>query len=286
MPTRSPGLQLREAVAESTIQIPGAFCALVGRMAEQAGYPAVYLSGAALSAGVLAAPDVGLFDLSELAAQTRYLARRVTIPVLVDADTGFGSPANVERTVVELEAAGAAAIQIEDQAHPKRCGHLSGKTLVDAEEMCARLRAAVTARADSGLVLLARTDAAGVEGIESAIDRARRYLDAGADWIFPEALTEPAHFEEFARAVEAPLVANMTEFGKSPLLTLDELAEMGYVAAIYPVTMLRVAMRAVEAALTVLAADGSQRDLVEMMQTREELYELIGYQEWRGESEE
>lgn len=277
---RSPGLQLREAVADSTLLIPGAFNALAGRMIEQAGFHAVYLSGAALSAGVLALPDVGLFTLSELVAQTAYLARRVEIPVVVDADTGFGAPINVERTVVELEAAGAAAIQIEDQELPKRCGHLSGKTLVEPQQMCAKLRAAAAARSDPSLVLIGRTDAAAVHGVDDALERAKRYLDAGADWIFPEALTDRDQFERFARQIEAPLVANMTEFGKSPLLTVDELAELGYSAVIYPVTLLRVAMRAVEAALAVLAADGTQQELLEMMQTRQDLYDLIGYHDY------
>ena len=273
----SPGRLLRDAVADSTIQVPGAFNALTGRLIQEAGYDAAYLSGAAFSAGSLALPDVGLFTLSELAAHTAALTRRVDIPVIVDADTGFGATMNVERTIVELEAAGAAAIQLEDQAFPKRCGHLSGKSLIDADEMCAKLRAAAAARADQDLVILARTDARGVTNIDDAIERAKRYLDAGADWIFPEALADAGEFERFAEAVEAPLVANMTEFGKSPLLTLEELAQLGYAAVLYPVTLLRVAMKAVEAALAVIAADGTQRELVDLMQTRQELYDLIEY---------
>lgn len=273
----SPGRLLRDAVTDSTIQVPGAFNALTGRLIQEAGYDAAYLSGAAFSAGSLALPDVGLFTLSELAAHTAALTRRVDIPVIVDADTGFGATMNVERTIVELEAAGAAAIQLEDQAFPKRCGHLSGKSLIDADEMCAKLRAAAAARADQDLVILARTDARGVTNIDDAIERAKRYLDAGADWIFPEALADAGEFERFAEAVEAPLVANMTEFGKSPLLTLEELAQLGYAAVLYPVTLLRVAMKAVEAALAVIAADGTQRELVDLMQTRQELYDLIEY---------
>ena len=174
MPDSSPGQMLREAVAEATIQVPGAFNALVGRLIEQAGYDAVYLSGAALSAGMMALPDVGLFTLSELVAQTAYLTRSVTIPVIVDADTGFGEAMNVERTVGELEAAGAAAIQLEDQRLPKRCGHLSGKTLVETAEMCAKIRAATSARNDSSLVIIARTDARGVTSVDDAITRAKR----------------------------------------------------------------------------------------------------------------
>ncbi len=263
-----------------TIQIPGAFNALVARMAESAGFDAVYLSGAALSAGVMGLPDVGLFSLTELAQQTAYLAHRVEIPVLVDADTGFGAAVHVERTIVELEAAGAAAIQLEDQLFPKRCGHLTGKSLIDAGDMCAKLRAAAAARRDPDLVILARTDARGVTGFNDAVERAKRYLDAGADWIFPEALADRDEFERFARAVDAPLVANMTEFGKSPLLTLDELSVLGYAAVIYPVTLLRIAMKAVEASLAMLANDGTQSELLDLMQTRQELYDLIDYQDY------
>jgi methylisocitrate lyase len=273
----SPGQLLRDAVADSTIQIPGAFNALVGRLIEQAGYDAVYLSGAALSAGTLALPDVGLFTLSELVTHTTYLTRSVAIPVIVDADTGFGEAINVERTVRELEAAGAAAIQLEDQRLPKRCGHLSGKSLVEPAEMCAKLRAAVGARSDPGLVIIARTDARGVTSVDDAIARAKAYLDAGADWIFPEALRGPEEFQRFAEEVKAPLVANMTEFGQSPLLSLDELTNLGYAAVLYPVTLFRVAVRAVEAALAVLADEGTQQSLLDLMQTRQELYDLLGY---------
>lgn len=277
MADSSPGQLLRQAVAETTIQAPGAFNALVGKLIEQAGYDAVYLSGAALANGVLALPDVGLFTLSELVAQTACLARSVKIPVILDAETGFGEALNVERTVRELEAAGAAAIQIEDQRLPKRCGHLSGKALVEPAEMCAKIRAAVAARSDPGLVIIARTDARGVTSVDDAIARAKAYLEAGADWIFPEALRGPEEFERFARAVEAPLVANMTEFGQSPLLTLDALADLGYAVVLYPVTLLRIAARAIEAALAVLADEGTQSSLLDLMQTRQELYDLLGY---------
>jgi methylisocitrate lyase len=277
VPKPSPGQLLRDAVAEATIQVPGVFNALVGKLAEQSGYDAVYLSGAAMSAGVLALPDVGLFTLSELVAETTYLTRSVTIPVIVDADTGFGESLNVERTVRELEAAGAAAIQLEDQRLPKRCGHLSGKSLVEPAEMCAKIRAAVAARTDNQLVIIARTDARGVTTLDDAVDRAKAYLEAGADWIFPEALKGPEEFERFARDVDAPLLANMTEFGQSPLMTLDELANLGYAAVLYPVTLLRIAMRAVEAALAVVADEGTQQSLLDLMQTRQELYDLLGY---------
>lgn len=282
----SPGQRLRDAVADSTIQVPGAFNALVGRLIEQSGYDAAYFSGAAFSAGTLGLPDVGLFTLTELAQHTAYLTRQVTIPVIVDADTGFGEAVNVERTIVELEAAGAAAIQLEDQVLPKRCGHLSGKSLVEPEAMCAKLRAAAGARSDSSLVLLARTDARASLGMADAIERAKRYLDAGADWIFPEALADAKEFEQFARAIDAPLVANMTEFGKSPLLPLDALAEMGYAAVLYPVTLLRTAMKAVEAALAVIAAEGTQAELLDLMQSRQDLYDLLGYGDYEARDRE
>jgi methylisocitrate lyase len=240
----------------------------------------MYLSGAAFSASVLALPDIGLFTLTELAQQTSFLARAVEAPIIVDADTGFGEAVNVERTVIELEAAGAAAIQLEDQRLPKRCGHLSGKSLVDADEMCAKLRAAVAARKDKDLVILARTDARGVTGFDDAVERARRYLDAGADWIFPEALAHREEFVRFAQLIKAPLIANMTEFGKSPLLTLDELRQLGFAGALYPVTLLRVALKTVERALEVLASEGTQRRLLDQMQTRQELYDLLGYTDY------
>lgn len=276
----SPGTLLREAIAESIIQVPGAPNALIGRLIERMGFAAAYLSGASLSTSVLGLPDVGLFTLTELVQQATYLTRSIAIPLIVDADTGFGEALNVERTVVELEQAGVAAIQLEDQQLPKRCGHLSGKSIVEPSAMCAKLRAAASARSDSSLVIIGRTDARGVTGLDDAIDRAKRYLDAGADWIFPEALADTDEFERFAREVEAPLVANMTEFGKSPLLTLEELAQLGYSVALYPVTAQRIAMKAVEAGLAVLSTEGTQRNLLDLMQTREELYDLINYEDF------
>lgn len=273
----TPGRALREAVSEGTIQIPGAYNALTARLIEQAGFDAAYLSGAAFSAGTLALPDIGLFTLTELAQHLRYMASAVNIPIIVDADTGFGEAVHVERTIAELEAAGAAAVQIEDQQLPKRCGHLSGKNLVEIPDMCAKLQAAQVARTDPKLVIIARTDARGVTGIEDAIERAQRYVEAGADWIFPEALESRDEFERFARAVDAPLIANMTEFGKSPLLPVDELAELGYAAVLYPVTLFRLAMKIAEAALDTIAVDGTQAELLDMMQTRAELYDLLDY---------
>jgi methylisocitrate lyase len=276
-PAVSPGKHLREAVSGGTLLIPGAFNALTARLIERAGFRAAYLSGAAFSAGALALPDIGLFTLSELCEETRRLTRSTALPLVVDADTGFGEAVNVERTIVELETAGAAAIQLEDQQLPKRCGHLSGKTLVATEEMCGKLRAAVAARRDKSLVILARTDARAAEGLEAAIARAQAYVAAGADWIFPEALETPEEFARFAKEVRVPLVANMTEFGRSPLLTRDELTKLGYAAALLPVTTLRVAMGAVERALRKIAAEGTQQAIVGDMQTRQELYDLLGY---------
>lgn len=275
--TDSPGWKLRQAATDATLLIPGAPNALIARLIERAGFQAAYLSGAAFSAGALALPDIGLFTLSELCEEVRRLARSTALPLVVDADTGFGEAVNVERTIVELEAAGAAAVQLEDQQLPKRCGHLSGKSLVGAEEMCAKLRAAIAARRDPSLVILARTDARGTEGFDAAVRRANAYLAAGADWVFPEALESPEEFARFAAEVRAPLVANMTEFGRSPLLTRDELTKLGYAAALLPVTALRVAMRAVEQALATIAAEGTQRNLLPNMQTRQELYDLLGY---------
>jgi methylisocitrate lyase len=281
-PTITPGQMLRETVASSAIQVPGAPNALVGRLIEEMGFSAMYVSGAAFSAGALALPDIGLFTLTELVQHVQYLTARVTIPVIVDADTGFGDAANVERTIAELERAGAAAIQLEDQELPKRCGHLSGKTLVSTEAMCAKLRAATAARGVDSTVIIARTDARGVEDFDAAVQRAIRFVEAGADWIFPEALATREEFERFARAVDVPLVANMTEFGKSPLLEFSELEEMGYRAVLYPVTLLRVAMKAVESTLALLAADGTQRELLDLMQTRQELYDLLEYDSYEA----
>lgn len=257
--------------------IPGVFNALVARLAERAGFQAAYQSGAALSASLAALPDVGLVTQSEFAEQARYLTQAVSIPIISDADTGFGEPLSVERTIRLFEGAGLAGLHLEDQELPKRCGHLSGKSVVSRDVMVAKIRAAVAARIDPQFVIIARTDARAIHGMDDALDRARAYLDAGADMIFPEALENPAEFERFAREIQSPLIANMTEFGKSPLLTAGQLTEMGFKAVLFPVTMLRVAMKAVEIALGKLAAEGTQQGFVDAMQTRAELYDLLGY---------
>ena len=279
-PSHSPGAAFRAALADGPILIPGAFNALTARMAERAGFRAVYQSGAALSAGLAAVPDVGLITQTEFAVQGGYLAQAVSIPVISDADTGFGEALSVERTVREYESAGLAGLHIEDQELPKRCGHLSGKSLVDTSAMAAKIRAAVASRRDPGFVIIARTDARSVTGFDDAVARARAYVDAGADVIFPEALESRDEFAAFAREIRAPLIANMTEFGRSPLLTLAELGELGFAAMLAPVTLFRVAMKAVENALAELRDRGTQAGYIERMQTRAELYDLLGYREF------
>ncbi|HEV7999528.1 MAG TPA: methylisocitrate lyase [Planctomycetaceae bacterium] len=277
MSTSSPGSRFRDALKQPPLMIPGVFNALTARLAERAGFRAAYQSGAALSASLAAVPDVGLVTQTEFAAQGHYLAAAVSIPVISDADTGFGEALAVERTVALFESAGLAGLHLEDQQMPKRCGHLSGKTLVSTAEMVSKLKAAVAARRDPSFVIIARTDGRASEGMEAAIERAQAYVEAGADMIFPEALETPGEFGRFASAVKAPLLANMTEFGKSPLLSASELAKLGYAAVLFPVTMLRVAAKAVEQALAELAREGSQKGLVDRMQTRAELYELLDY---------
>ena len=277
---RSPGQRFRDAFAAGTIAVPGVFNALTARLAERAGFEAVYQSGASLSAGLAAVPDIGLLTATEFVTQGRYLAQAVSIPVISDADTGFGEPLAVERTVQQYETAGLAGLHLEDQEMPKRCGHLNGKTLVSTADMVAKIRAAVTARKDPAFVIIARTDARGVEGFDAAIARSHAYLAAGADLIFPEALETAAEFGAFATAVKAPLLANMTEFGKSPLLSLAELSDLGYAAVLFPVTLFRVAMQAVETAVNQLAAEGTQRNFVDTMQTRKRLYELLDYSDY------
>jgi methylisocitrate lyase len=273
----TPGRRFRDALKQPPLVIPGVFNALTARLAERAGFRAAYQSGAALSASLAAMPDVGLVTQTEFAEQGRYLASAVSIPVISDADTGFGEALAVERTVALFEAAGLAGLHLEDQQMPKRCGHLSGKSLVSGAEMVSKLKAAVAARRDPSFVIIARTDARASEGIEAAIERAHAYVEAGADMIFPEALESPDEFARFAKAMRVPLLANMTEFGKSPLLSASELSNLGCAAVLFPVTMLRVAAKAVEEALAQLARDGSQRGFVDRMQTRAELYDLLDY---------
>jgi methylisocitrate lyase len=271
---------LRSALAgERLVRMPGAFSPLVAKAVEDAGFEGVYVSGAALSAD-LGLPDVGLTTLSEVATRGAQIAGATALPTLIDADTGFGEPMNVARTIQALEDAGLAGCHLEDQVNPKRCGHLDGKALVSEEEMVRRIAAAVRARRDPDFIICARTDARGPEGIDAAIGRARRYVGAGADMIFPEALADEREFEAVRAAVTVPLLANMTEFGKSRLLTASTLEDLGVDAVIYPVTTLRLAMGAIEDGLRAIADHGTQEDLVPRMQTRARLYELLGYADY------
>jgi methylisocitrate lyase len=249
-----------------------------------AGFEGIYLSGAALSAAS-GLPDIGLLSMSEFAEQVRAITAASSLPLLVDADTGFGGPLNLERAVREFERAGAAAIQIEDQQLPKRCGHLSGKSLVSVEEMEQKIRAAASARLDREFVIVARTDARSVEGFEAAVGRAHRYLQAGADVIFPEALPSREEFADFRRSTQAPLLANMTEFGRSPLLSVAELNQLGYRIALFPVTAFRAAIKAAERALEEISRSGSQERVLDSMQSRAELYDLLGYREYEERDE-
>ncbi|MEV0340720.1 methylisocitrate lyase [Nocardia sp. NPDC050713] len=260
-------------------RFPGAFNPLVAKLIQEIGFEGVYVSGAVLSAD-LGLPDIGLTTLTEVAGRGQQIARVTDLPVLIDADTGFGEPMSAARTVTIMEDAGIAGLHLEDQVNPKRCGHLDGKAVVPADEMVRRLRAAVAARRDPDFVICARTDAAGIEGIDAAIDRAKAYADAGADLIFTEALHTPADFEKFRAAVSIPLLANMTEFGKSELLTAETLESIGYNAVIYPVTTLRLAMYAAETGLREIFEKGTQADLLDRMQHRSRLYELLQYQRY------
>lgn len=277
--TLSRSARLRRAIADHSVVLPGAFNALTARAIERAGFEALYLSGAALANSTIGVPDVGLTTLSEAAFHATRCAAVTTIPIISDADTGFGGPENAARTVVEFERAGLSGLHLEDQEFPKRCGHLSGKRLVDVSEFCEKLAAAAAARRDPDFLIIARTDARGVTSYDDAVARARAYLAAGADMIFPEALQSRDELERFARDVPAPLLGNMTEFGRTPYLTVAEWAALGYRLVIFPVTLQRVAMKAVLEALAELRASGTQRGLLPRMQTRKELYELLGYDE-------
>jgi len=271
---------LRKGLDSGELQrFPGAFSPLVAKLVAEIGFEGVYVSGAVLSAD-LGLPDIGLTTLSEVAGRSAQIAAATDLPTLVDADTGFGEPMSAARTVTILEDAGLAGCHLEDQVNPKRCGHLDGKAVVPAVEMVKRLRAAVAARRDPNFIICARTDAAGIEGIDAAIERAKAYADAGADLIFTEALSTPTEFEKFRAAVDTPLLANMTEFGKSELVPAQTLADIGYNMVIYPVTTLRLAMYAVEVGLREIHSAGTQAGLLDQMQHRSRLYELLRYAEY------
>ncbi|AWR99230.1 methylisocitrate lyase [Metallosphaera hakonensis] len=254
--------------------VPGIFNPFTALLAERVGFKAVYLSGGALTSS-FGLPDIGIIDLYELVDMVRRIREVTSIPMIVDADTGFGEALNVYRTVSLLERAGADAIQIEDQRMPKKCGHLDGKEVIPNREMVSKIKAALRARKNAKII--ARVDSRAVLGLQDAIERAKSYLDAGADIIFPEALQSKDEFREFAKAVNAPLLANMTEFGKTPLITAQEFKEMGYTYVIFPVTIFRVAAKAMQEALKTLLDEGTQRSLMDKMMTRKEQYEVIHY---------
>ena len=278
--SESPGGAFRELIRAGTLVLPGAHNALSARLAESVGFQGVYVSGAGVTNALTAMPDVALLTLTEMAQQCRYICDAVSVPCIADGDTGYGETLNVARAVRDLEGAGLAGIHIEDQVSPKRCGHLDGKQVIPPKEMARRIAAAARARRNPEFFLIARTDARAVNGLDDALDRAMLYLDAGADAIFPEALESEEEFAEFGRRVKAPLLANMTEFGKSPLLSVNELSALGYGMVIYPMTQLRVMIKAAESALLELKQNGSQRGFVDQMQTRAELYDLIRYGEY------
>ena len=268
---------LRQRLGTSDLLLlPGAFNPLSAKLIEAKAFDGVYVSGAAMSAE-LGLPDVGLTTLSEVAQRSAQIARVTSLPALVDADTGFGEPMNVARTVQILEDAGVSALHIEDQVNPKRCGHLDGKQVVDTATAVQRIRAAVTARRDDNLVIMARTDVRAVEGLPAALERARALVDAGADAIFPEALVDLGEFERMRAAIDVPILANMTEFGKSDLFTTRQLGDVGVNMVIFPVSLLRLAMGAAERALDVLRERGTLESLLGEMQHRRDLYELLDY---------
>ncbi len=269
--------RLRSLLQAGTVSLPGATNALSARLIESMGFDALYLSGAVLANSVGGVPDVGLMTLSEAEKHAQFVSRACSLPILMDADTGFGERDNVVRTVEILEAAGVSAIHLEDQEFPKRCGHLEGKRLVPAEAFAEKIAAAAEARRSKDFLIIARTDARGVEGYDEAVRRAHLYLEAGAEAIFPEALKTEEELRRFAKDVNTWLLANMTEFGKTPYLSVDEFADMGYNLVIFPVTLQRVAMKAMEEVLRDIRDKGTQKDHVDKMQTRQELYDLLGY---------
>ncbi|MEN9992505.1 MAG: hypothetical protein RLY83_75 [Actinomycetota bacterium] len=259
------------------LQFPGAFNPLSAKLIQEKGFDGVYISGAVLAAD-LGLPDIGLTTLSEVAGRGEQIARMIDLPAIIDADTGFGEPMNVARTIQALEDAGVAGLHIEDQINPKRCGHLDGKGVVDDNTAIKRIKAAVDARRDENLLIMARTDIRAAEGLPAAIDRAKKLVDAGADAIFPEAMKDLSEFEAMRKALDVPILANMTEFGKSELFTKQQLADVGMNIVIYPVSLLRLAMGSAMRGLDSLKVDGSLQNQVGNMQTRAELYELLDYE--------
>jgi methylisocitrate lyase len=286
MTKKGKAARLRELITQRCVMLPGVPNAAIARQVERAGFDAVYISGAGMANATAGVPDIGLLSMTEVVRLAGYIANAVTIPAIVDADTGFGGAENVTRTIRELENAGLAGCHIEDQEFPKRCGHLAGKSVVDVKEMTGRIKAAISARRDQDFMIIARTDARAVEDFDRAVERSRRYLEAGANAIFPEALQSADEFKAFAREVKAPLLANMTEFGKSPLLSFQELSDFGYRMVIFPQSAFRVSMKASEEFLRDLKKVGTQFGWLKKMQTREQLYELLDYdptaESWDG----
>lgn len=278
----SPGQAFRAALTkENPLQIVGTINANHALLAQRAGYQAIYLSGGGVAAGSLGLPDLGISTLDDVLTDIRRITDVCPLPLLVDADIGFGSSAfNVARTVKSMIKAGAAALHIEDQIGAKRCGHRPNKAIVSKEEMVDRIRAAVDARTDPKFVIMARTDALAVEGLDAAIDRARAYVEAGADMLFPEAITELSMYRQFADAVQVPILANITEFGATPLFTTDELRSANVAMALYPLSAFRAMNRAAEKVYNVLRQEGTQKSVIDTMQTRNELYESINYYQY------
>src|SRR5207247_2685688 len=273
--------------AEKPLQCVGAINAYHARLAERTGYKAVYLSGGGVAAGSLGLPDLGISNLEDVLTDVRRITDVCPLPLLVDVDTGFGASAfNIARTVKSLIKAGAAAMHIEDQVGAKRCGHRPGKELVSKEEMSDRIRAAVDARTERDFVIMARTDALANEGLESALDRAKAYVDAGADMIFPEAITDLPMYRKFAEALKVPILANITEFGKTPLFSVDELRSANVAMVLYPLSAFRVMNKAALKVYETLRKTGTQKDLLPEMQTREELYEFLNYHSYEQKLDE
>ena len=278
MPTPSAGERLWSALAaESPLQVVGTVNAYTALLAERAGFRAIYLSGAGVANASLGVPDLGITNLGDVCEDIRRVCGATELPLLVDADTGFGGALGIARTVREIARAGAAGMHLEDQVAEKRCGHRPGKALVDAGEMIDRIKAAVDARSERRFVIMARTDAHAVEGQRAAIERAARYVDAGADMIFAEALTTLDEYCEFTKAIQAPVLANVTEFGKTPLFTLAQLRDAGVRLALYPLSAFRAMNRAAERVYDAIRTEGTQQDVVDSMQTREELYQVLDY---------